>query len=96
MKRASIFVTVVVASIACAGVAAGQSKTLKEQLVGTWTLASIVNSDSQGAKSTPWSEHPLGTYMFDDTGHFAEIIIDPDKDGATVDYYGTYTVDEKG
>jgi hypothetical protein len=32
--------------------------------------------------------------MFDSAGHFAEIIIDPDKDGTTVDYYGTYTVDE--
>jgi hypothetical protein len=75
---------------------AAQAKTLNEQLVGTWSLSSVLNTDDSGEKSQPYSEHPLGTYMFDASGHFAEIIINPEKEGFSVDYYGTYTADESG
>jgi hypothetical protein len=93
MKRA-IFVAVlfVVTSIG----SFAQAKTLKEQLVGTWALSSIVNTSDSGEKSTSYSEHPLGTYMFDDSGHFAEIIVNPDMEGVGIDFYGTYTADDSG
>jgi hypothetical protein len=96
MKRVILGPAVLVSCMTLTAAADAQPKSLKDQLVGTWTLASIVNTDDKGAKSTPWTARPLGAYMFDEAGHFAEMIINPDKDNATVDYYGTYSVDEGG
>jgi hypothetical protein len=94
MKCAIIGAVFLVSSVASIGAANAQTKSLKEQLVGTWILSSVVVADDKGVKSTPWSEHPLGTFMFDEGGHFAEMIIHPEKDNASIDYYGTYSVDE--
>jgi hypothetical protein len=96
MKRAVISATFLVGSIAFTGIAVGQTKSLKDRLVGTWTLNSVENTSENGAKATPYSDHPLGTYMFDAAGHFAEIIDNPDSDGSNINYYGTYSVDEGG
>jgi hypothetical protein len=94
MKRA-IFAgaVIVLGAIGSIGDAGAQSKSLKEQIVGTWILNSLVLSDQNGVKSTPWGEPPLGAFMFDEGGHFAEIIANPDKDGS-IDYFGTYSVNE--
>jgi hypothetical protein len=94
MKCGILSAAFLIGSIALTNAADAQTKSLKEQLVGTWILSSVVNTNDKGVKSTPWSEHPLGTFMFDEAGHFGEMIIDPDKDNATIDYYGTYSVDE--
>ena len=94
MKGAKFGSVVFVGMIAATSASQAQSGSPKDRIVGAWSLVSNVNTNAQGVKSTPWGEHPLGTYMFDSAGHFAEIIINPDKDGATVDYFGTYTVDE--
>jgi hypothetical protein len=96
MKRAILGVAVLLSGIASIASSAAQAKSLKEQLVGTWELSSLVSTSDSGEKSTPYSEHPLGTYMFDEAGRFAEIIINPDKEGVVVGYYGTYSVDDVG
>ena len=85
---------VFVGMIAATSASQAQSGSPKDRIVGAWSLVSNVNTNTQGAQTTPWGEHPLGTSVFDSAGHISEIIIDPDKDGTTVDYYGTYTVDE--
>ena len=96
MKRAAVFrIATAVCGMTAIGAAHAQPKSLKDQLIGTWVLVSDHNTNAQGVTSVPWGTHPLGTYMFDSAGHFAEIIINPDQDGATVDYYGTYSVDEE-
>jgi hypothetical protein len=94
MRAIFCSVLLVVSSVAAGSVA--QAKLLKEQLVGTWIAYSIVNTSDSGEKTMPYSEHPLGTYMFDEAGHFAEIIINPEKEGVTVDFFGTYSADEGG
>jgi hypothetical protein len=94
MKCATIGAIFLVGSVASIGAAQAQTKSLKEQLIGTWILSSVVVMDDKGVRSTPWTEHPLGTFMFDEGGHFAEMIIHPEKDNASIDYYGTYSVDE--
>jgi hypothetical protein len=95
MARTIFGVALFIASAAFIG-AAAQAKSLKEQLVGAWALSSLVSTSDSGDKSTPYSEHPLGAFMFDEAGHFSEIIINPDKEGVVVGYYGTYSVDDAG
>ena len=75
-------------------VSGAQAKSLKEQFVGTWSLFSIVNTNDSGEKATPYGDHPLGTYMFDETGHFAEIIVNPDKEGVAISFFGTFSADD--
>jgi hypothetical protein len=95
MRRAIPCAIVFVGAMGAVQAADAQTKSLKEQLVGTWILTSLVDTDEKGVKSTPWGERPLGAFMFDEGGHFTEIIVTPDKDGS-IDYFGTYSVDEAG
>jgi Lipocalin-like domain len=94
MGRAILGAIALLGVISSLEAASAQSKSLREQLIGTWILSSVVNTDANGVQSTPWGEHPLGVVMFDEAGHFAQMIIDPDKDASTIDYFGAYSVDE--
>ena len=49
--------------------------TLAEQLVGTWTLVSSVDIAGDGTRTDTWGANPLGTYMFDGNGRFAQILL---------------------
>ena len=93
MKRA-IFCAVL-GSILFASYAAAQSKPLKDELVGSWTPTSVVNTSTDGTKTTPFGEHPLGVYIFDASGRFSEIIDNPEKE-TNVNYFGTYSVNDDG
>jgi hypothetical protein len=81
--------------------AVAQTKSLKDQLVGSWTLVS----------AEPYGTNPKGSYMFDASGHFSAILMrsdlpkytsnsrtqaTPAEYKGTVDgsiaYFGTYTV----
>lgn len=44
--------------------------TLKEQIVGTWTVVSSIN-ERDGKKTEALGPHPVGYYMFDQTGHYS-------------------------
>ena len=88
-----------------AGNAAGQQKTLKELLVGTWLLDSVYEQSQDGKKNDPWGPNVKGMVMFDGTGRFSLQIIAADRSktasnnprnpvGQAVAYFGTYTVDE--
>jgi hypothetical protein len=61
-----------------AGEAFGQQKTLKEQLVGPWTVVSVTLDDG-GNKSEPFGPNPLGVFLFDANGHFATQITRPGR-----------------
>jgi hypothetical protein len=52
-------------------VAVSQQKTLKEQLVGTWTLVSIIATDKSGAKSDRRGPNPKGLLIFEPNGYFS-------------------------
>jgi hypothetical protein len=75
---------------------AGQAQTTSANnpLVGTWTLASYSNKDAQGNEIHPWGSKPVGAYMFGPDGYFLETIINEEKADASVDYFGTYTVED--
>ena len=61
-----------------AGLAAAQKKSLKEQLVGTWILVEAVDVAADGSKTNSWGANPKGTYMFDTSGHFTQMLIRSD------------------
>jgi hypothetical protein len=67
-------------SIAAAGLAApartavGQQKSIKDQLVGTWTFVSALDVHPDGKKTDRWGSVPKGIFMFDPHGHFAQFI----------------------
>ena len=93
-----------------AGDAVGQQNTLKEQLVGTWSVVSLVN-ERNGKNTETFGPNPKGYFMFDSRGHFSTHIIrswrpkfahrdnpTPKESKAivegTITAFGTYTVNE--
>lgn len=60
------------------GAATAQQETLKERLVGAWTLVSWVQTRSDGTKNYRFGDNPKGVNMFSPTGRFSLIIMQPD------------------
>ncbi len=52
-------------------------QTLKQQLVGTWTLVSNTN-DRGGTKTQPFGSNPSGMAIFDSAGHIVYILMRSD------------------
>jgi hypothetical protein len=55
-----------------------QQNSLKDQLVGTWTLVSNVNVMKDGSKLETFAANPKGTFIIEANGHFATVITRPD------------------
>ena len=60
------------------GAATAQQKSLKDQLVGTWTAVSNVQTRPDGSKLEPFTTNPKGAFMFAADGHFAFVLMRPD------------------
>jgi hypothetical protein len=60
------------------GNAIAQQKTLKEQLVGTWTAVSVENTAPNGSKRHVYGANPKGQYIFDASGRFSLMLVNPD------------------
>lgn len=71
------------------GSALSQGKSLKEQLVGAWTLVSAVDTLPDGSKSEPWGPNPKGVYMFDANGRFTQMLMRSDLPKLTNRMQGT-------
>jgi Lipocalin-like domain len=74
MNRLTTFATTTVALLCLAfpgSDAFAQGKSLKEQLVGTWTMVSNVNMHPDGSKFEALGPNPRGVFMLDANGHFA-------------------------
>jgi hypothetical protein len=54
--------------------AAAQQKTIKDQIVGTWTFVSALDVHPDGKKVDRWGPNPKGIFMFDPHGHFTQFI----------------------
>jgi hypothetical protein len=54
--------------------AAAQQKTIKDQIVGTWTFVSALDVHPDGKKTDRWGTNPKGIFIFDSHGHFAQFI----------------------
>jgi hypothetical protein len=60
------------------GAALSQQKSLKEQIVGSWTLVSAVDTKADGSTTNPWGANPKGTYMFSADGRFTQMLLHSD------------------
>jgi hypothetical protein len=80
MNRRSIFGMSAITVLGLAMLPTGafaQQKTLKEQLVGVWTLVSITTKASDG--SPFWGANPKGLTIFTDNGHFSSHLMRADR-----------------
>ena len=69
---------VIVLSAAMVSGAASQQKSLKDQLIGTWTLASWEQTYPDGRKDQAFSSTPKGIHTFSPDGRFAVVFLRPD------------------
>ena len=65
--------------IVLVGDAPAQQKTLKEQLVGTWTLVSNNNVAPDGARRQLFGPNPKGIVIYDAYGRYAQIMVNPNR-----------------
>lgn len=76
--------TVTTAVLLCTGVvfsaslASAQQTSLKQQLVGTWTLVSWNQTNKDGTKFQRFGANPKGIGVFDANGHFVVMFARPD------------------
>ena len=56
------------------GNAVSQQKSLKEQLVGTWTFVTSADVQKDGAKVDRWGPNPKGMLVFDANGRYVLVI----------------------
>ena len=105
MTRGNILgVSVIVACGLLSGSAASQQKSLKDQLVGTWTLDSVSEVYPDGKTDHPWGPAVKGAVNFNPNGKVMLMIIGADlptpsgkpqeSSRQVVAYFGTYTVDD--
>jgi len=76
MNRRSILSISAITALGLAvlpGSAVAQQKSLKEQIVGTWTFVSALDVKADGTRSNRWGSDPKGIFMFDGNGNFAVV-----------------------
>jgi hypothetical protein len=76
------------ASIASGPLAQTPGKSLKDQLVGHWSLVSVSVNDAK-----PYGDDPTGSMFLDAGGHYSVIVVTAGK-ARNIAYFGTYTVDD--
>lgn len=67
------------------------------RIAGTWRFASSVNTRRDGTTFDRWGWNPKGVLMFDNLGHYSQIIVGSESrvfGAKTFCAFGTYTVDE--
>src|ERR1700685_4143304 len=77
MNTRSILSMAAIAALSLAlvpGIATAQQKSLKDQIVGTWTLVSWVQTLKDGSKNLRFGNDPKGVNTFTSDGHFTLII----------------------
>ena len=83
--------TVATMALLCAGVVfpmsdtVAQQKSLKDQLVGTWTFISAVETSQDGTKKDRWGPNPKGAFILDANGRYAFMIFRSDIRGFAID-----------
>ena len=59
--------------------ALGQKQSLKEQLIGTWTLLSFEQKKGDGTKVERYGTSPKGIAFFDEGGRYIITVMRPDR-----------------
>ena len=76
MNRSGAFATITLLCLALPRTDAfAQGKSFKEQLVGTWTMVSNVNTRPDGSTYEAPCPNPRGVFILDANGHFAITIL---------------------
>jgi hypothetical protein len=99
---ASSMATAASLALFCFGIASPASaQSMKDKVMGAWTLVDGSEIFQDGKKATPWE---TGSLILDSTGHFSFFVIGKDRPkgngdprnpvGPLVAYYGTYTVSD--
>ncbi len=65
----------VLGPLVVAGAASAQQKTLKEQLIGTWTLTANYAERQDGSRLEAFGKDPKGIFMLDAGGRFSYLIV---------------------
>ena len=81
MNRRSILSVSAVTVLALAvmtGSAVSQQRSLKDQLVGTWTLVSSVDVHPDGSRSERFGPNSKGSLVFDGNGRYSLMIVRAD------------------
>jgi hypothetical protein len=68
--------------------AVGQQKSLKEELVGTWTLVSWEQTSADGSKLQQFGTNPQGIAFFDTTGHYIISVMRSDRANYAIEGFG--------
>ena len=55
-----------------------QQKSLKDQIVGSWSLVQAIDILADGTKTNPWGADPKGAYMFSPDGRFTQMLFHTD------------------
>jgi hypothetical protein len=83
MNRRHVIALTPVAFLAAGGLGASsafaQQKSLKEQLVGIWTLVSSDNTAPDGSKRQLFGAKPKGILVLDASGWFSQMNANPDR-----------------
>jgi hypothetical protein len=74
--------------------AVSQQKSLKEQLVGTWTVVSWEQARPDGSKFQRFGANPKGVHIFDANGRYAVIFAHPELPKISSNNPSTPTPDE--
>src|SRR5581483_6439854 len=61
----------VVLSLSLSGASFAQQKSIKDQIVGAWTLVSVTSEADDGKKGEPFGPFPKGIIIFSNDGHFS-------------------------
>jgi Lipocalin-like domain len=78
MNATRILVAIFASGLAASAASAEQAKTLKDQLIGTWTFVVAEITAADGSRSLPFGDTPNGILIFTSDGHFAQIHIASD------------------
>jgi hypothetical protein len=71
---------------------------MNERFFGAWLLESFESERTDGTRTRPWGDDPLGMIVWDPTGHFA-VQVGPrqaDRSDAYVSFFGTAYTDDDG
>jgi hypothetical protein len=58
-------------SLALSGAALAQQNSTKEQIVGAWSLVSVISETEDGKRGEPFGAAPKGVMIFSSAGHFS-------------------------
>jgi hypothetical protein len=105
MVRRTILGLSTIALLASVTAAFAEQKTLKDQIIGTWSITSIYDLFDSGKKFNPWGMGVKGSLTFVSGGRYTQMIIGeiepamktPDTrraDAFAMAAVGTYTVNE--